>query len=141
MFLQGEMQQPADRGKVLLNGASPNVSVNQSCEGAKDGEAEHSRKGNSDDMANEFSEVSNDLLQKEDVALRLSGHEKDQRLRIKDDAIKVENMFSALMEDSEIEEEQEETKREVETGRKQTEHGNARREKKKTADEKNVTSI
>ncbi|KAK9950413.1 hypothetical protein M0R45_005906 [Rubus argutus] len=91
-------------------------------------------------MSNKFSTVgtednvpgvSNDLLQKEVVALRISGHEKDQRLRIKDDAIKVENMFSTLMDDSEIEEEQEEKKREEETEKKQTEHGHARRKKKK----------
>ncbi|KAK9936448.1 hypothetical protein M0R45_013291 [Rubus argutus] len=99
---EGEMQQPPDRVKVFLNGASPNVSVNQYCEGAKDGEAEHSRKGNSDDKSNEFSTVgtednvpgvSNDLLQKEVVVLRISGHEKDQRLRIKTTLLRLRICF------------------------------------------------
>lgn len=91
-----------DRGKVLLNGASPTFSVNQSCEGTKDGDAENSWKGNSDDKPNEFSTVDTednvpgvlyDLLQKEVVALRKAGHEKDQSLKDKDDAIEVEIPF------------------------------------------------
>lgn len=88
-----------DRGKVLLNGPSPNFSVNQSCEGTKDGEAQNNWKGNSDDKPNEFSTVDTednvpgvlyDLLQKEVVALRKAGHEKDQSLKDKDDAIEVD---------------------------------------------------
>ncbi|PRQ44514.1 putative microtubule-associated protein [Rosa chinensis] len=87
-----------DRGKVLLNGASSNFSVNQSCEGTKDGEAQNNWKGNSDDKPNEFSTVDTednvpgvlyDLLQKEVVALRKAGHEKDQSLKDKDDAIEM----------------------------------------------------
>ncbi|XP_061990748.1 microtubule-associated protein 70-1 [Rosa rugosa] len=87
-----------DRGKVLLNGASSNFSVNQSCEGTKDGEVQNNWKGNSDDKPNEFSTVDTednvpgvlyDLLQKEVVALRKAGHEKDQSLKDKDDAIEM----------------------------------------------------
>ncbi|KAH0990909.1 hypothetical protein GBA52_002392 [Prunus armeniaca] len=87
-----------DRGKVLLNGTSPSFSVNQSCEGTKDGEAQNNWKGNSDDKPNEFSTVDiedsvpgvlYDLLQKEVVALRKAGHEKDQSLKDKDDAIEM----------------------------------------------------
>ncbi|KAL6192593.1 hypothetical protein ACLB2K_033679 [Fragaria x ananassa] len=87
-----------DRGKVLLNGPSPTFSVNQSCEGTKDGEAQNNWKGNSDDKPNEFSTVDTednvpgvlyDLLQKEVVALRKAGHEKDQSLKDKDDAIEM----------------------------------------------------
>ncbi|KAL6187542.1 hypothetical protein ACLB2K_038940 [Fragaria x ananassa] len=87
-----------DRGKVLLNGPSPNFSVNQSCEGTNDGEAQNNWKGNSDDKPNEFSTVDTednvpgvlyDLLQKEVVALRKAGHEKDQSLKDKDDAIEM----------------------------------------------------
>ncbi|KAM5566896.1 hypothetical protein ABKV19_015156 [Rosa sericea] len=85
-----------DRGKVLLNGASSNFSVNQSCEGTKDGEAQNNWKG--DDKPHEFSTVDTednvpgvlyDLLQKEVVALRKAGHEKDQSLKDKDDAIEM----------------------------------------------------
>ncbi|KAB2620074.1 microtubule-associated protein 70-1-like [Pyrus ussuriensis x Pyrus communis] len=86
-----------DRGKVHLNGTSPSFSVNQSCEGTKDGEAQTNWKGNSDDKP-EFSTVDTedsvpgvlyDLLQKEVVALRKAGHEKDQSLKDKDDAIEM----------------------------------------------------
>ncbi|XP_050373684.1 microtubule-associated protein 70-1-like [Argentina anserina] len=87
-----------DRGKVSLNGASSNFSVNQSCEGSKDGEAQNNWKGTSDDKPIEFSTVDTednvpgvlyDLLQKEVVALRKAGHEKDQSLKDKDDAIEM----------------------------------------------------
>ncbi|TQD70925.1 hypothetical protein C1H46_043534 [Malus baccata] len=86
-----------DRGKVNLNGTGPSFSVNQSCEGTKDGEAQNNWKGNSDDKP-EFSTVDTedsvpgvlyDLLQKEVVALRKAGHEKDQSLKDKDDAIEM----------------------------------------------------
>ncbi|MCP6177701.1 hypothetical protein NL439_25895, partial [Klebsiella pneumoniae] len=76
-------------------------SVNQSCEGTKDGETQTNWKGNSDDKP-EFSTVDTedsvpgvlyDLLQKEVVALRKAGHEKDQSLKDKDDAIEVRTLL------------------------------------------------
>ncbi|GMY18209.1 microtubule-associated protein 70-1-like isoform X2 [Fagus crenata] len=99
-----------DRGKILLNGRSPNYTFNQSCEGTKDGETNNNWKGSSDDKPNEFQAVDTednvpgvlyDLLQKEVVALRKAGHEKDQSLKDKDDAIemlakKVETLTKAM---------------------------------------------
>lgn len=99
-----------DRGKILLNGTSPSYTFNQSCEGTKDGEANDNWKGGSDDKPNEFQAVDTedsvpgvlyDLLQKEVVALRKAGHEKDQSLKDKDDAIemlakKVETLTKAM---------------------------------------------
>ncbi|XP_057960708.1 microtubule-associated protein 70-2-like [Malania oleifera] len=87
-----------DRGKVLLNGTIPNYSLNRSCEGAKDREAHNSWNGNPDEKPNEFQTVDTDdsvpgllydLLQKEVIALRKAGHEKDQSLKDKDDAIEM----------------------------------------------------
>ncbi|PON81810.1 Microtubule-associated protein [Trema orientale] len=86
-----------DRGKVLLNGG-PNFSFNQSCDATKDSESPNNWKGTSDDKPAEFSSVETedsvpgilyDLLQKEVVALRKAGHEKDQSLKDKDDAIEM----------------------------------------------------
>lgn len=97
-----------DRGKILLNGTSPSYTFNQSCEGTKDGEANNNWKGGSDDKPNEFQVVDTedsvpgvlyDLLQKEVVALRKTGHEKDQSLKDKDDAIEVD-FLSLLFYDS-----------------------------------------
>jgi len=97
-----------DRGKILLNGTSPSYTFNQSCEGMKDGEANNNWKGSSDDKPNEFQAVDTedsvpgvmyDLLQKEVVALRKAGHEKDQSLKDKDDAIEVD-FLSLLFFDS-----------------------------------------
>jgi hypothetical protein len=97
-----------DRGKILLNGTSPSYTFNQSCEGMKDGEANNNWKGSSDDEPNEFQAVDTgdsvpgvmyDLLQKEVVALRKAGHEKDQSLKDKDDAIVVD-FLSLLFFDS-----------------------------------------
>ncbi|KAI4357541.1 hypothetical protein L6164_001481 [Bauhinia variegata] len=88
-----------DRGKVLRNGTSPSYSFNQSCEATKGGDTnDNNWKGNSDDKPNEFPTVDNedsvpavlyDLLQKEVLALRKGGHEKDQSLKDKDDAIEM----------------------------------------------------
>lgn len=87
-----------DRGKVLLNGSGPNFSFNQSCDATKDGDTPNSWKGTSDEKPAEFPTVDTensvpgilyDLLQKEVVALRKAGHEKDQSLKDKDDAIEV----------------------------------------------------
>ncbi|GAV86622.1 Myosin_HC-like domain-containing protein [Cephalotus follicularis] len=87
-----------DRGKVLLNGISPNFSFNQSCDGPKDSATLDTWKGNSDDKPTEFQMTDTedsvpgvlyDLLQKEVIALRKAGHEKDQSLKDKDDAIEM----------------------------------------------------
>ncbi|KAF3432109.1 hypothetical protein FNV43_RR26848 [Rhamnella rubrinervis] len=87
-----------DRGKILLNGTSPTFTFNQSCDATKDGETNTNWKGNSDDKPNEFPTVDTedsvpgvlyDLLQKEVIALRKAGHEKDQSLKDKDDAIEM----------------------------------------------------
>ncbi|XP_021909709.1 microtubule-associated protein 70-2-like isoform X2 [Carica papaya] len=99
-----------DRGKVLLNGMGPNYSFNQSSEGTKEGDSPNAWKGNSDDKPNEFPAADTedsvpgvlyDLLQKEVIALRKAGHEKDQSLKDKDDAIemlakKVETLTKAM---------------------------------------------
>ncbi|XP_024025586.1 microtubule-associated protein 70-1 [Morus notabilis] len=86
-----------DRGKVLLNG-SGNFSFNQSIDVTKDTEAPNNWKGTSDDKPTEFPAVDTedsvpgvlyDLLQKEVIALRKAGHEKDQSLKDKDDAIEM----------------------------------------------------
>ena len=87
-----------ERSKFLLNGTPQNYSFNQPSEGTKESGANDNWKGNSDDKPNEFSTVDTedsvpgilyDLLQKEVVALRKAGHEKDQSLKDKDDAIEV----------------------------------------------------
>ncbi|KAL0005209.1 hypothetical protein SO802_012770 [Lithocarpus litseifolius] len=99
-----------DRGKILLNGTSPSYSYTQSCEVTKDVETNNTWKGSSDEKPNEFQTVDTednvpgvlyDLLQKEVVALRKAGHEKDQSLKDKDDAIemlakKVETLTKAM---------------------------------------------
>lgn len=99
-----------DRGKILLNGTSPSYSYTQSCEITKDVETNNTWKGSSDEKPNEFQAVDTednvpgvlyDLLQKEVVALRKAGHEKDQSLKDKDDAIemlakKVETLTKAM---------------------------------------------
>lgn len=87
-----------DRGKVLLNGTLPNYALNQSCDATKDIEVHDAWKGNSDEKPNEFPVVDTedsvpgvlyDMLQKEVVSLRKAGHEKDQSLKDKDDAIEM----------------------------------------------------
>lgn len=87
-----------DRGKVLLNGTLPNYSLNQSCDATKDIEVNDAWKGNSDEKPNDFPVVDTednvpgvlyDMLQKEVISLRKAGHEKDQSLKDKDDAIEV----------------------------------------------------
>ncbi|KAJ9135714.1 hypothetical protein P3X46_032866 [Hevea brasiliensis] len=100
-----------DRGsRALLNGTSPNRSFNQPSDRTKDAEAPDSWKGNPDEKPNEFPAAETedsvpgilyDLLQKEVIALRKAGHEKDQSLKDKDDAIemlakKVETLTKAM---------------------------------------------
>ena len=88
------------RGKVLLNGAGQNFNLGQSCEGTKDSEANNNPiKGYSDEKPSDFLVADTedtvpgmlyDMLQKELIALRKAGHEKDQSLKDKDDAIEVD---------------------------------------------------
>lgn len=88
-----------DRSKVLLNGLGPNFKQSQSCDGTKETETPNSSwKGNQEEKASDLPVVDRedtvpgllyDLLQKEVVALRKAGHEKDQSLKDKDDAIEV----------------------------------------------------
>ncbi|CAL0331077.1 unnamed protein product [Lupinus luteus] len=86
-----------ERSKILLNGKPPSYSFNQSSEGTKDTEKDN-WKANLDDKPNEFPMVDTedsvpgvlyDLLQKEVIGLRKAGHEKDQSLKDKDDAIEM----------------------------------------------------
>ena len=85
--------------KLLLNGAGQNHSFNQPRDGTKDTETPSPWKGNSDEKPNEFTPADTkdsvpgilyELLQKQVVALRKAGHEKDQSLKDKDDAIEVD---------------------------------------------------
>lgn len=88
-----------DRGKILLNGTTPSFNISQSSEGTKEAEVNSNTwKGNPEEKPNDFLGVDTedtvpgllyDLLQKEVVALRKAGHEKDQSLKDKDDAIEV----------------------------------------------------
>ncbi|CAK9182521.1 unnamed protein product, partial [Ilex paraguariensis] len=88
-----------DRGRALLNGAGPNFNLNQSCEGTKESEANNnSWEGSSDEKPSNFPATDTedtvpgllyDMLQKEVIALRKAGHEKDQSLKDKDDAIEM----------------------------------------------------
>ena len=89
-----------DRSKVLLNG-----SPNQSIDATKDSDTPNAWKGNLEDKPSEFQSTDTedsvpgvlyDLLQKEVVALRKAGHEKDQSLKDKDDAIEVDNLVLHL---------------------------------------------
>ncbi|XP_049392825.1 microtubule-associated protein 70-2-like [Solanum stenotomum] len=100
-----------DRSKKLLNGTGPNFNSSKSCDGTKDNETEsNSWKANQDEKHNDSQMtrtedtvpgVLYDLLQKEVIALRKAGHEKDQSLNDKDDAIemlakKVETLTKAM---------------------------------------------
>lgn len=87
-----------DRGKILPNGTGSNYSPSQSCDATKEPENTNFSKGNSDDNSNNFLPretkdtvpgVLYDILQREVIALRKAGHEKDQSLKDKDDAIEV----------------------------------------------------
>lgn len=88
-----------DRGKNLLNGTGPNFNSSKSCDGTKDNETENSswkasqvEKDNDTQVTEREDTIPGilyDLLQKEVIALRKAGHEKDQSLKDKDDAIEV----------------------------------------------------
>ncbi|KAL6003394.1 hypothetical protein ACLOJK_023617 [Asimina triloba] len=99
-----------DRGKILANGAGLASFLNKSSDGTRDAEMHGTWKENPDEKPNEFPSVDSedtvsgalyDLLQKEVIALRKTGHEKDQSLKDKDDAIemlakKVETLTKAM---------------------------------------------
>ncbi|XVF02914.1 hypothetical protein REPUB_Repub04eG0215800 [Reevesia pubescens] len=93
-----------DSTKVLLNGVGSNISFNQPSEGTKEGEVPNSEKPNDFlpvDTEDNVPGVLYDMLQKEVIALRKAGHEKDQSLKDKDDAIemlakKVETLTKAM---------------------------------------------
>ncbi|CAN0924232.1 Microtubule-associated protein 70-2 [Linum grandiflorum] len=100
-----------DRGrKALLNGRSPNSSFNQPSDVPKATEDSNILKGNPEEKLADVPQADTedsvpgmlyDLLQKEVVALRKAGHEKDQSLKDKDDAIemlakKVETLTKAM---------------------------------------------
>ncbi|KAK4373378.1 hypothetical protein RND71_008762 [Anisodus tanguticus] len=100
-----------DRSKKLLNGTGPNLNSSKSCDETKHNETEsNSWKANQYEKLNDSQMtrtedtvpgVLYDLLQKEVIALRKAGHEKDQSLNDKDDAIemlakKVETLTKAM---------------------------------------------
>ncbi|XP_071735770.1 microtubule-associated protein 70-1-like [Rutidosis leptorrhynchoides] len=83
-----------DRCKLISSGDnSPTFSIGQSCDETKDSETVTSSwKDNSDEKPETEDTVPGllyDLLQKEVIALRKSGQEKDQSLKDKDDAIEM----------------------------------------------------
>ncbi|KAH1064060.1 hypothetical protein J1N35_029047 [Gossypium stocksii] len=91
-----------DVTKVLLNGTDSNISLNQPSEGKA--EAPSDEKPNNFlavDAEDNVPGVLYDLLQKEVIALRKAGHEKDLSLKDKDEAIemlakKVETLTKAM---------------------------------------------
>ncbi|CAI8605432.1 unnamed protein product [Vicia faba] len=100
-FLPKRAPSPQLRSKTLLSGGAPQTqsySFNQSLEETKERDADDNWKGSSGDKPNDFPpgdtddsipSVLYDLLQKEVIALRKAGHEKDQSLKDKDDAIEM----------------------------------------------------
>ncbi|GJZ55512.1 microtubule-associated protein 70-1-like protein [Tanacetum coccineum] len=83
-----------DRGKLISSGEnSPTFNIGQSCDSTKDNETPDSTwKANPDEKPETEDTVPGllyDLLQKEVIALRKSGNEKDQSLKDKDDAIEM----------------------------------------------------
>jgi hypothetical protein len=94
-----------ERSKILLNGKPPSSSFNQSSERTKDKDENNNWKGSLDDKPSDFPLVDTedsvpgvlyDFLQKEVLALRKAGHEKDQSLKDKDDANEVSKFFYPL---------------------------------------------
>ncbi|KAF9587028.1 hypothetical protein IFM89_039714 [Coptis chinensis] len=87
-----------DRGKVLSNRIGSNYLFNKSIDATRDVEANDTWKGSNEEKLNESSNTETedsvsgvlyDMLQKEVIALRKAGHEKDQSLKDKDDAIEM----------------------------------------------------
>ncbi|KAK5845938.1 Uncharacterized protein F383_01609 [Gossypium arboreum] len=93
-----------ERAKLLLNGTGSNTSFNQPSDRTKESEAQNDEKPTDFqpvDTEDNVPGVLYDLLQKEVIALRKAGHEKDQSLKDKDDAIemlakKVETLTKAM---------------------------------------------
>lgn len=92
-----------DRGKILLNGTGPNFKQSHSFDVTKDsGPGKSTWKENQDEKPSDVQVTDTDdtvpgllydLLQKEVIVLRKAGHEKDQSLKDKDDAIEVDLIF------------------------------------------------
>lgn len=80
-----------DRSKSNGSG-SPTFNIGQSCDGTKDIEVSSEKPSEPSGTETEDSVpgLLYDLLQKEVIALRKSGHEKDQSIKDKDDAIEVD---------------------------------------------------
>ncbi|MBA0850086.1 hypothetical protein Goshw_025014 [Gossypium schwendimanii] len=93
-----------ERAKLLLNGTGSNTSFNQPSDRTKESEAQNDEKPTDFQPVHTEDNVPGvlyDLLQKEVIALRKAGHEKDQSLKDKDDAIemlakKVETLTKAM---------------------------------------------
>ncbi|MBA0676825.1 hypothetical protein Goari_018279, partial [Gossypium aridum] len=93
-----------ERAKLLLNGTGSNTSFNQPSDRTKESEAQNDEKPTDFEPVHTEDNVPGvlyDLLQKEVIALRKAGHEKDQSLKDKDDAIemlakKVETLTKAM---------------------------------------------
>ncbi|KAL6970007.1 hypothetical protein U1Q18_029716, partial [Sarracenia purpurea var. burkii] len=95
-----------DRTKILLNGTTP-FNLSQSCEGPKEAVTNSNAwKENPEEKSIDFPAMDTedsvpvvlyDLLQKEVIALRKAGHEKDQSLKDKDDAIEVDFLSHRIL--------------------------------------------
>ncbi|MBA0642389.1 hypothetical protein Goklo_026780, partial [Gossypium klotzschianum] len=93
-----------ERAKLLLNGTGSDTSFNQPSDRTKESEAQNDEKPTDFQPVHTEDNVPGvlyDLLQKEVIALRKAGHEKDQSLKDKDDAIemlakKVETLTKAM---------------------------------------------
>lgn len=85
-----------ERGKILLNGTAPNFDLGGTKDAAttsntwKESPVEKTQDFPVMDTEDSVPVVLYDLLQKEVMALRKAGHEKDQSLKDKDDAIEVD---------------------------------------------------
>jgi len=84
-----------ERGKILLNGTAPNFDLGSTKDAAttsntwKESPEEKTQDFPVMDTEDSVPVVLYDLLQKEVIALRKAGHEKDQSLKDKDDAIEM----------------------------------------------------
>lgn len=91
-----------DRSKLISGGSgSPTFNLGQSCVGTKDIEIGNPDEKPSSSAGTETEDsvpgLLYDLLQKEVITLRKSGHEKDQSIKDKDDAIEVNVFFFFLL--------------------------------------------
>ncbi|PSR84872.1 Microtubule-associated protein like, partial [Actinidia chinensis var. chinensis] len=88
-----------EKAKIVLNREISSFNLSQSCESTKEAEANNNTcKENPEDKTNDFPVMDTedsvpvvlyDFLQKEVISLRKAGHEKDQSLKDKDDAIEM----------------------------------------------------